>query len=227
MTRSDKGDDRAARTSRPERQGSARRAGQVGKAARNRWIVAVAAVSLAVTASAIWFLGNGGSEGRAEAPIAEAEVSDNHTSRASPSDDLPPVEPDARYSARREPAREPRVGRLGEPITARGLAVTVTEAVIEEGRDGREHLVVYATLVNDSDEPQPYTRAAFSLIAAGGPVLRPLPPDRGDAIELATLEPGEQVSGTVTFDAGDGTHTLTFGPSEPLDQYDITWAIEV
>lgn len=118
-------------------------------------------------------------------------------------------------------------GSLGVPTAAGALVVTIDGAALEDDSRGREQVVVRVRLRNDTDRSQGYTPNAFSLVVDGGALVRAKPPSDDDGLDLGSLEPGDEVAGTVGFDAGSGDHTLVYDPGDPDDKHRYTWTLEV
>lgn len=185
-------------------------------------VVSLAVASLLLVAVTVW-MWDGGETAEEPAATQSADTLAPEHDQSSPPPD--PPRPMHAIDGRPPPQLldEATVATIGEPVDAGTFVITVTDARVEEGAGGRDHLLVFLTLTNDTDSTQPHELDAFSLIAERGAVVQPAPSRRDDAIAAGAVEPAAEVSGTLGFPTGPGTHTLIY---ETSDQLRFIWILE-
>lgn len=107
-----------------------------------------------------------------------------------------------------------------------GWELTVHDAAIQTGPDGRERLVVSVTVANVGSEPRLYQAFFWELRMPDGGRRLVSPIDRPESVPFEELAPGEGVSAEVVFATGTGRFALLFDDVHTARAGRPVWPVE-
>jgi hypothetical protein len=120
-----------------------------------------------------------------------------------------------------------REARLGTPVVLSGLSFTVTAARLERTEDVNPELVISVALRNVSGHPQPYHALLWATQGSDGRRYRPVGSRQADDLRAGDLAPGDEITGSLTFDASrSGEYYVIVQPDPRIDDRAV-WQVTV